>query len=91
VNFGSDNEISIGDTARLIAEVIGVEIEIEADDQRLRPALSEVERLWASNEKARRLLGWAPRIDLREGLARTVDWFRDPANLGRYKAGQYNI
>lgn len=91
VNFGSDAEISIGDTARLIAEVIGAEIEIQSDDQRFRPALSEVERLWASNDKARRLLGWGPQVGLREGLARTVDWFRDPANLGRYKTGQYNI
>ncbi|MCF4166601.1 NAD-dependent 4,6-dehydratase LegB [Zavarzinia compransoris] len=91
VNFGSDAEISIGDTARLIAEVIGTEIEIQSDDQRFRPALSEVERLWASNDKARRLLGWGPQVTLREGLARTVEWFRDPANLGRYKTGQYNI
>lgn len=95
VNFGSDFEVSIGDTARLIAEVIGTELEIEADDQRLRPAASEVERLWGSNEKARRLLGWSPahggRDGLKAGLARTVEWFRDPANLARYKAGQYNI
>ncbi|RJF89920.1 NAD-dependent epimerase/dehydratase family protein [Oleomonas cavernae] len=95
INFGSDFEISIGDTARLIAQVIGCDLDIESDDQRLRPAASEVERLWASNDKARRLLGWRPahggRDGLARGLAKTVDWFRDPANLARYKAGQYNI
>ena len=54
VNIGSNFEISIGDTARAIAGVMGVDIEIETDEQRLRPENSEVERLWASNDKARR-------------------------------------
>jgi dTDP-glucose 4,6-dehydratase len=62
---------------------------------RLRPAASEVDRLWASNEKAARLLDWRPQyggIDgLKRGLALTVEWFRDPANLKAYKADVYNI
>ncbi|MDO9371791.1 MAG: NAD-dependent 4,6-dehydratase LegB, partial [Gammaproteobacteria bacterium] len=67
VNFGSNFEISIGDTARAIAEVMGVEIEIITDEQRLRPEKSEVERLWASNDKARDLLGWQPQYGGLEG------------------------
>jgi len=95
INLGSNFEISVGDTARAIAEVMGAPIEIVTDDQRLRPAMSEVERLWASNDKALELLGWRPRFGGREGflrgLAETVSWFRDPANLAAYKADIYNL
>lgn len=95
VNIGSNYEISIGDTARLIAEVMGRDVEIGNDEQRLRPPASEVERLWADNSLARELTGWVPEyagVDgLRRGLAETVAWFAEPANLRRYKAGIYNI
>lgn len=95
VNIGSNYEISVGDTARLIAEVMGREVEIGNDEQRLRPPASEVERLWADNSLARELTGWVPEyagVDgLRRGLAETVAWFAEPANLRRYKAGVYNI
>jgi NAD dependent epimerase/dehydratase len=95
INLGSGFEISIGDLAHLIAEAMGVEIEIETDDLRLRPEKSEVERLLASNEKAAALLGWQPEYSSREGLKRglraTADWFADEANLRRYKAEVYNL
>lgn len=95
INIGSNFEVSIGDTARLIAELMGSEIEIEGDAQRLRPEKSEVERLWAANDKAARLLGWTPAWGglegFRRGLAETIAWFREPANLARYKPGQYNL
>ena len=95
INLGSGFEISIGATARMIAEVTGTEIEIETDEARLRPARSEVERLWADNAKARRQLGWSPEFGgtagMRRGLEKTVQWFMDPANLARYKADVYNV
>ncbi len=95
INLGSNFEISIGDTVRAIAEVMGADIKIHTDEQRLRPDKSEVERLWADNTKAGDLLGWQPRYagldGFRRGLAETVDWFTDPANLARYKADQYNL
>jgi dTDP-glucose 4,6-dehydratase len=95
INLGSNYEISIGDTAREIANLMGVELEIETDEQRLRPTLSEVERLWASNEKARRLLGWTPQYGqlagFRRGLAETVAWFKSPSNIAAYKANIYNV
>lgn len=95
VNIGSNYEISIGDTVALIAEVMGAAIEIECEKARLRPEKSEVERLWADNAKALRLTGWSPahagREGLKRGLARTVEWFVDPANLGGYKSDVYNI
>ena len=95
VNLGSNFEISIGDTVHAIAEVMGVQVEIETDDQRLRPEKSEVERLWACNAKARELLGWQPAYGGREGflrgLAETVAWFKVPAHLAAYKADIYNL
>jgi NAD dependent epimerase/dehydratase len=95
INFGSNFEISIGETARQIAEIMRAEIEIVTDEQRLRPENSEVERLWASNDKARRLLSWQPRYGgldgFRRGLSETVDWFVKPANLSSYRSDVYNI
>jgi NAD dependent epimerase/dehydratase len=95
VNFGSNFEISIGETAHLIADTMGTEIELVTDEQRLRPAKSEVERLWADNTKARTLLGWTPAFGGRDGLARgvraTVEWFGDRDNLRMYKTDRYNL
>lgn len=95
INIGSNFEISIGDTARTIAEVMETEIEILTDEQRLRPEKSEVERLLASNAKARELLGWTPQhggLDgFRRGLANTVNWFKQPSHLAAYKSEIYNL
>jgi NAD dependent epimerase/dehydratase len=95
VNFGSNFEISIGDTALLIAEAMNAEIEIITDEARMRPDNSEVERLWADNTKARLLFGWHPSYGGREGfkrgLAETVEWFAQPDNLRRFKADVYNV
>jgi NAD dependent epimerase/dehydratase len=95
INFGSNFEISVGDTARLIAELMQVDIEIQSDVSRLRPNKSEVERLWADNRKASEFLGWSPVYSGREGFARglkeTIDWFAKPDNLKSFKAGNYNI
>lgn len=95
INIGSNYEISIGDTAALIAEVMGAGIEIECEQERLRPAKSEVERLWADNTKAIELLGWRPdysgREGLRRGLQETVAWFCKSDNLARYRVGAYVV
>ena len=85
----------MGDTARLIAELMGREVEFYTDEQRMRPAGSEVERLWADNSRAKDLTGWEPQYPgiegLKAGLKETIDWFTKPENLSRYKAGIYNI
>ena len=95
INIGSNFEISIGETAMNIAAEMGCEIEIETDEQRLRPENSEVERLWASNDKARELLGWQPAYGglegFRRGLKETIEWFAEPANLSSYKSDIYNL
>jgi NAD dependent epimerase/dehydratase len=95
INIGSNYEISIGETAQLIADVMNVKIALECEQDRLRPAKSEVERLWANNTKAMDLLGWRPtyggRDGLRRGLKETADWFCKSENLARYRVGEYVI
>lgn len=95
VNIGSNFEISIGETANLVAEVMDAQIEIMTDEERVRPAGSEVERLWADNTKARELFGWSPeyagRQGLKRGIEKTVRWFSEKQNLKGYKSGIYNI
>lgn len=95
VNFGSNFEISIGNAAHLIARIMGVDIEIVSEEARMRPASSEVERLWADNSKAKALFGWEPAYGgiegFKRGLAETAEWFTDPANLACYKADLYNL
>ncbi|MFV0624697.1 NAD-dependent 4,6-dehydratase LegB [Sphingomonas sp. ac-8] len=95
VNIGSDYEISIADTAALIAERMGRDVRITCENERLRPDGSEVERLWASNALARELTGWAPEYAERDGFGRgldeTIAWFTDPVNLAQYKTDIYNI
>jgi dTDP-glucose 4,6-dehydratase len=95
INAGSGFEISIGDTARVIGELMAVELEILTDRERIRPDASEVERLWADTAKARELLDWQPEFGgldgFRRGLAKTVEWFRDPQHLRSYRWDAYNL
>jgi len=95
VNFGSNFEVSIGDTAKLIAEIMDVDIEIISDDIRLRPKNSEVQRLWADNSKAKKLFGWQPkyagRSGLKSGLTKTIEWFAQQDYPNNYKVDLYSI
>ena len=95
VNVGSNFEVSIGDTVRHIARLMKADVAIETDEARIRPADSEVERLWADNAKVRRLTGWEPAyggVDgFLRGLAETIEWFSCPENLKGYKPHLYNI
>jgi dTDP-glucose 4,6-dehydratase len=95
INIGSNFEISIGETVKIIAEIMNANIEIESDSQRIRPENSEVERLWADNSKAGKLTGWTPAYcgveGLKKGLQETVEWFTNTEHLRQYKPGEYNI
>ena len=95
VNFGSNFEISIGDTAHLIANVMNAEIEIVTDETRFRPKDSEVERLFAANTKAKELFNWHPKYaghdGFKRGIIKTADWFMESKNLNLYNADIYNI
>lgn len=89
VNLGSNAAISIGELATKIADIIGTELEVEGDEQRVRPAQSEVQRLHADNSRARDLLGWQPEVSLDEGLRETVAWITDHQDL--FRPAEYTV
>jgi dTDP-glucose 4,6-dehydratase len=89
INLGTGGEISIRDLAERIIELVGRDVTLELDEERLRPPESEVERLVADTAKARRLLGWEPAVELDEGLQRTIDWLS--GWLDAYKPSLYNV
>ena len=95
INLGSGFEISIKETAETIAKLMNTKLELVDDEQRVRPENSEVERLNASIEKAKTLLGWQPELKglagFETGLKKTIEWFSNPKNLSRYKADRYNL
>jgi NAD dependent epimerase/dehydratase len=87
VNIGSGRETSIGDLATTILRLVGRDLPIVLDDERVRPDNSEVERLLADNTWAKELLGWTPRHTLEEGLADTINWVED--HLEHFRVGAY--
>ncbi|GEK84932.1 SDR family NAD(P)-dependent oxidoreductase [Microbacterium aerolatum] len=95
INLGVGFEVSIARTFELITEAMGIEANATEDPARLRPANSEVERLFSDNTKAREILGWTPRYDgddgFREGLRETAQWFTDSTNLARYRTDAYVV
>jgi nucleoside-diphosphate-sugar epimerase len=95
INIGSNYEISIGETVKIIAAIMKADIEVEREAQRIRPENSEVERLWADNRKAHKLTGWVPGYGgvegLKRGLRETVAWFTNAEHLRQYKPLEYNI
>jgi len=95
INLGSGFEVSIKETAETIAKLMNTKLELVDDEQRVRPENSEVERLHASIEKAKTLLGWQPELKglagFETGLKKTIEWFLNPKNLSRYKADRYNL
>jgi dTDP-glucose 4,6-dehydratase len=89
IHLGSGREIAIGDLVRLIAGLIGADIEILQKVQRIRPVQSEVERLLCNNHKTTMLVGWVSEVTLEEGLKRTIEWLKE--NLNLYKPEIYNV
>ena len=94
-NVGSNFEISIGEIVDLVAEILGVKPEIVLDTKRCRPERSEVDRLWANNEKFVNAFDWEPQNSgeksFLKGLENTVDWFKNPSNLAVYPDNGYVI
>ncbi|MDF9814080.1 SDR family NAD(P)-dependent oxidoreductase [Streptomyces sp. SPB162] len=90
-NAGTGGEISVGDLVQLIGKLMETELDVVEDEQRIRPAGSEVMRLVCDATRLRDATGWAPDHSLEQGLEATIAFFRDPANLARYKTALYNI
>lgn len=89
VNIGMNREISVGDLTGLIARLTGVEVEIEQDQQRVRPGSSEVDRLCCDNTRILNCTGWRPEYSLEDGLLETIEWIK--CNLATFKTEVYNV
>lgn len=89
INAGSNYEISIGDTVKKIIDIIGEDVKIICDEERIRPEKSEVNRLWADNTKIKQLTDWTPKYTLDDGLAETIEWIKK--NIQYYKTDIYNV
>jgi NAD dependent epimerase/dehydratase len=89
INIATQKEISIGHLATELIRQINPEARIVCDEQRLRPEMSEVNRLLGSNEKIKRLTNWKPQYTFEQGLAETIEFFRH--NLDKYKTDIYNM
>ncbi len=95
INLGSGYEVSVGDTAQLIAKIMQRNVQITSSQERTRPHASEVRRLFAANQRAEELLDWSPKFagldGFERGLEKTVKWFSNPDNIQRYFAAGYVI
>ncbi|MBU3630091.1 SDR family NAD(P)-dependent oxidoreductase [Polynucleobacter sp. AP-Melu-500A-A1] len=89
VNIGMGEEISVLDLVNLISELIGEEIKITSDEQRVRPKDSEVDRLFAANKKLTQCTSWQPQFTLKQGLSETINWLK--LNHSKYKSDLYNV
>ena len=89
INLGNDNTIRIGDLVGKIFGIIGRSPKVITDEQRIRPGKSEVMKLWASNQKAKEMIGWEPRVSLDDGLRLTIEWIS--AHLDLYRPDQYTV
>jgi len=89
INIGSNFEVSIGDIANKVLNILNKDIMIETDEQRVRPEQSEVQRLWCNNNKAKNLIGWEPRVNFDVGLNQTIEWILD--HLDSYKPEIYSV
>ena len=89
INIGSGVDISINDVIKKVVKIVGRDVQVVVDEKRLRPNKSEVKRLLASNEKAKRLVGWEPEVSLDEGLKRTIEWISKSINF--YKPKEYHV
>jgi NAD dependent epimerase/dehydratase len=91
VNIATQSEISVGDLAQQIINIINPSAKIITDSLRLRPEKSEVFRLFGSNEKLKSYTDWNQKFTLEEGLKETIDWFSKKENLQQYKSDIYNV
>jgi dTDP-glucose 4,6-dehydratase len=89
VNVGSGTEVSIRDVVRMASQIVGRDLPVEGDDQRMRPAKSEVSRLHSDSSKALRLAGWRAEVSLEEGLGLTAAWIRE--HIDEYRPQEYAV
>ena len=94
INIGSGFEVSIKELVRKISKITGYRIDIKKDFKRIRPKKSEVDRLFANNKKAKKILNWSPKLnkkrDFENSLKKTIEWFSNEENINQYKINIFN-
>ena len=94
INIGSGFEVSIKELVRKISKITGYRIDIKKDFKRVRPKKSEVDRLFANNKKAKKILNWSPKLskksDFENSLKKTIEWFSNEENINQYKINIFN-
>ncbi len=89
VHIGTGRDIAIGEVVQTIFSLLGKEMRVQVEDQRIRPEKSEVMQLLSDTRLAHRLFGWVPNYSLEEGLKETIRWYRK--NLSRFRVGSYPL
>ncbi len=88
-NLGTGEEIRIGELADRVIAIVNRKVNIQVDEERLRPEKSEVMRLISNNSRAHEVLDWRPVVTLNNGLVQTIDWIRQ--HLDHYQVGKYEF
>jgi len=78
-NVGAGERISLLELFRAMAELLGVQVEPKFGPDRA----GDVRHSLASLDRARRALGYTPRVPWREGLERTLAWYRSEYQAAR--------
>lgn len=84
-NAGSERAVSISDVLDLVISLSGSSKPIRRDERRLRPQNSEVRALLANSARLEKATGWKAQTSLRDGLGRTISWWRSRLNEGRVR------
>jgi UDP-glucose 4-epimerase len=84
-NAGSGKAVSVAEVIDLVLELTGCTKPLVKDTKRERPANSEVRALLADSARMKADTGWEPVVDLREGLRRTIAWWRDRLAGGKVR------
>jgi NAD dependent epimerase/dehydratase len=89
LQLGTGVEVSVAELVEIVGDVLGKRLRVVADPERMRPAHSELERQVSDPRRAREAIGWDPKVDLREGIERTVEWVR--GHQQELRPGEYVI
>lgn len=89
INLGTGAGVTVGDVVNRVATQLGKKLNVTTSDDRVRPEKSEVLQLLCSADKAKRLMGWTPTIDLDAGLAETIAYIEQ--HQDRYRPTQYAV
>ena len=94
-NAASEFEISINDTALTIAKILNKSVRISSDNNRLRPKLSEVNRLFGNSQRLQSITSWRPQYSgiegFTKGIEETIKWFKEPYNIQKYQSSSYQV